>query len=107
MKKLEDKVVALEKRVKKLEEIVSPTVRSDELLESAKKLVRGHKYASASLLQRRLSIGYARAARILDQLENLGIIGPGEGAKPRKVLNTKSTGEIFVDALKRASLKSD
>ncbi len=41
--------------------------------------------ASASLLQRRLRIGYARAARILDILEDNGIIGPGEGAKPREV----------------------
>ena len=42
--------------------------------------------ASASLLQRRLRIGYARAARLLDELEAAGIIGPGEGAKPRDVL---------------------
>lgn len=41
--------------------------------------------ASASLLQRKLSVGYARAARILDQLEQMGIVGPGEGAKPREV----------------------
>ena len=42
--------------------------------------------ASASLLQRRLAIGYARAARILDQLEARGVVGPGDGAKPRDVL---------------------
>jgi S-DNA-T family DNA segregation ATPase FtsK/SpoIIIE len=42
--------------------------------------------ASASLLQRKLSIGYARAARILDQLEEAGIVGQGEGSKPREVL---------------------
>ena len=42
--------------------------------------------ASASLLQRRLSVGYARAARILDQLEMAGVIGQGEGSKPRDVL---------------------
>ena len=41
--------------------------------------------ASASLLQRRLRVGYARAARLLDILEDKGIIGPGDGAKPRDV----------------------
>ncbi len=42
--------------------------------------------ASASLLQRRLSIGYARAARVIDQLEAAGVVGPAEGSKPREVL---------------------
>ncbi|MCX6705722.1 MAG: hypothetical protein NTV24_01275, partial [Candidatus Woesebacteria bacterium] len=42
--------------------------------------------ASASLLQRRLSIGYARAARIIDQLEAAGVVGVTEGSKPREVL---------------------
>jgi len=43
------------------------------------------KKASASLLQRRLRVGYARAARLLDVLEERGIIGPADGAKPREV----------------------
>lgn len=58
----------------------------DALFEDALRLICQHDKASASLLQRRLSIGYARAARILDQLEADGIIGPGEGSKPRDVL---------------------
>lgn len=58
----------------------------DALFEEAVKVVCQYDRASASLLQRRLSIGYARAARIIDQLEVAGIIGPGEGAKPRDVL---------------------
>jgi DNA segregation ATPase FtsK/SpoIIIE, S-DNA-T family len=58
----------------------------DPLFEEAMRLVCQHDKASASLLQRRLSVGYARAARILDQLEEHGIIGPGEGSKPRDVL---------------------
>ena len=57
----------------------------DPLYEEAKKIVVEAKKASASLLQRRLRIGYARAARLLDILEERGVVGPGEGAKPRKV----------------------
>ncbi len=57
----------------------------DELLEEAVMLVRSAKKASASLLQRRLKVGYARAARLLDIMEEKGIIGPGDGAKPREV----------------------
>ena len=58
----------------------------DQLFEDALRLICQHDKASASLLQRRLSVGYARAARILDQLEEAGVIGPGEGSKPRDVL---------------------
>lgn len=58
----------------------------DFLFEESVRVVCQYDRASASLLQRRLSIGYARAARILDQLEAEGIVGPGEGAKPRDVL---------------------
>ncbi len=57
----------------------------DPLYEEAKRLVVESKKASASLLQRRLRVGYARAARLLDILEERGVIGPGEGAKPREV----------------------
>jgi len=57
----------------------------DALFEQAKEEVTRAGKASASLLQRRLRIGYARAARLLDILEGQGIIGPGEGAKPREV----------------------
>lgn len=58
----------------------------DELYEEAKEVVMAAGKASASLLQRRLRIGYARAARLLDALEEQGVIGPGDGAKPRQVL---------------------
>jgi S-DNA-T family DNA segregation ATPase FtsK/SpoIIIE len=57
----------------------------DELIPDAVRTIANHEKASASLLQRRLSIGYARAARILDQLQSLGIVGPADGAKPREV----------------------
>ena len=61
---------------------------SDELLEEAKKVLLQAGKASASLLQRRLRVGYARAARILDILEEEGFIGPAEGSKPREILAT-------------------
>jgi DNA segregation ATPase FtsK/SpoIIIE, S-DNA-T family len=57
----------------------------DELFEAAKEEVIRAKKASASLLQRRLRVGYARAARLLDVLEEKGIVGPADGAKPREV----------------------
>jgi len=57
----------------------------DELFIEALEVVTEAGKASASLLQRRLKIGYARAARLLDIMESKGIIGPGDGAKPREV----------------------
>jgi len=61
----------------------------DDLLFDAISLVVEEGQASISLLQRRLKIGYARAARIIDQMEERGIVGGYEGSKPRKVLITK------------------
>ncbi|MDE6020961.1 MAG: DNA translocase FtsK [Ruminococcus sp.] len=58
------------------------------LIEQAIEYVVQAGQASTSSLQRRLKVGYARAARIMDELENMGIIGPYEGAKPRRVLLT-------------------
>lgn len=58
----------------------------DGLFREAVNVVCQYDRASASLLQRRLSIGYARAARIIDQLESAGVISPGDGSKPREVL---------------------
>jgi hypothetical protein len=68
----------------------------DEHFKNAVELVVNYERASASLLQRRLSIGYARAARIIDQLEQAGVLGPAEGAEPREVL-IKSASELFGD----------
>lgn len=61
----------------------------DELLEQAIAVVVEAGLASTSLLQRRLKVGYARAARLVDEMEEKGIVGPFEGSKPRKVLMTK------------------
>ncbi len=58
----------------------------DELLSDAKEVIVQAGKASASLLQRRLKVGYARAARLLDLMEEQGIIGPSDGAKPRDIL---------------------
>ncbi len=61
----------------------------DDLFFDAIRVVQASNKASASLLQRQLRVGYARAARLLDIMEERGIVGPGEGAKPRKVLIDK------------------
>lgn len=61
----------------------------DELFEKAIKEMVPYDMASASFLQRKLSIGYARAARLLDQLEYAGIVSPANGAEPRRILITK------------------
>lgn len=61
----------------------------DELYNEAVKIVTEAGKASASLLQRRLKVGYARAARLLDLMEENGLIGPGDGAKPREILMDK------------------
>ncbi len=66
----------------------------DELFEEAVRTVCQYDRASASLLQRRLKVGYARAARMLDELEEAGIVGTGEGSKPRDVL-VKNAEEYF------------
>ncbi|MBU4348346.1 DNA translocase FtsK [Patescibacteria group bacterium] len=59
----------------------------DELFDEAVKIVREAKKASTSFLQRKLAIGYARAARLIDMMEERGIVGPGEGAKARIVIS--------------------
>ena len=69
----------------------------DELYGEARGLVIEAQKASASYLQRRLRIGYARAASILDMLEKKGVIGPGEGAKPRDVLVRKDAADRLIE----------
>jgi S-DNA-T family DNA segregation ATPase FtsK/SpoIIIE len=74
----------------KLQSAVTPeeevTNEDEELVEKCLEIIRQEKRASTSLLQRRLRLGYTRAARIVDILEQRGILGPGEGAKPREIL---------------------
>jgi S-DNA-T family DNA segregation ATPase FtsK/SpoIIIE len=58
----------------------------DELYEEAVRIVLETRQASVSMLQRRLGLGYARAARIIDMMEGDGVVGPYQGSKPRDVL---------------------
>lgn len=71
----------------------------DPLYEEAKNLVIEADKASASFLQRRLRIGYARAARLLDLMEARGVIGPGDGAKPREILIKNNTNNDEVNEI--------
>ncbi len=66
-----------------------PSDDGDPMLNEAIELVVELGQASTSLLQRKMRLGYARAARVIDQMEERGVIGPSEGAKPRQVLMTK------------------
>lgn len=65
----------------------------DELYEQAREIVMSAGKASSSYLQRRLKVGYARAARLLDILEERGVVGPGEGSKPREVMGREAGQE--------------
>ena len=61
----------------------------DEMLPAAVDVILETGQASVSMLQRRLKLGYARAARIVDEMEGKGIVGPFQGSKPRAILITK------------------
>lgn len=69
----------------------------DPLFEDVKRIVLETKKASASFLQRRLRIGYSRAARLIDMLEDKGIVGPADGAKPREVYADKIDAEAITN----------
>ena len=62
------------------------TDEDEELVEKCLEIIRQEKKASTSMLQRRLRLGYTRAARIVDILENRGVLGPENGAKGREIL---------------------
>ncbi|HDP81087.1 MAG TPA: DNA translocase FtsK, partial [Spirochaetes bacterium] len=95
----EDEVMAIVQHLRKLgvpsyidideaifeEDIEDDETGDDELFVEALKIVEETKKASASYLQRRLSIGYNRAARIIELMEERGYVGPQQGSKPREV----------------------
>jgi S-DNA-T family DNA segregation ATPase FtsK/SpoIIIE len=69
----------------------------DDMFQDAARVIVSHQQGSVSLLQRRLKLGYSRAARIVDQLEEAGIVGPSEGSKAREVYvdNEEALETIF------------
>ena len=71
------------------------TISDDELYEDARQIVIEAGKASTSYLQRRLKIGYARAARLVDMLEERGVVGQGEGAKARQVLIVNESSDAL------------
>lgn len=103
------KIKELEKRVEKIENFLRslPTFDEtievekervdevDELYDQALMIVLGSEKVSASFLQRRLQIGFARACRLLEQLEENGIIGTADGSKPRDVLIKQEDIELL------------
>lgn len=70
----------------------------EELVGKAIEICRTEQKISTSILQRRFRLGYTRASRVMDMLESLGIVGPGDGAKPREILSVADTaiGEEYV-----------
>ncbi len=72
----------------------------DPLLPEAIRIIASMKKASATMLQRKLRIGFSRAGRIVDQLEELGIVGPPDGSRPREVLITPDQVEDIIKKLK-------
>lgn len=73
----------------------------DELFDEAARIIVRHQQGSVSLLQRRLKVGYSRAARIVDELEQAGIVGPFDGSKARQVLcETEEELELVLEGLR-------
>jgi S-DNA-T family DNA segregation ATPase FtsK/SpoIIIE len=73
----------------------SEELTGDEMLPAAVDVILETGQASVSMLQRRLKLGYARAARIVDEMEEKGIVGPFQGSKPRTILVTKEQWETM------------
>lgn len=77
----------------------SKDMELDSLYMQAKEIILGTGNASTTFLQRKLKVGYARAASLMDQLEANGIVGPADGSKPRKIYGNKQGDEPFLDGL--------
>lgn len=113
LEQLETEIVSLKIRLRRVESFIEsmPTaddyiepLGEDELLEEAAKVAIQYDRVSASLLQRRLSIGYARAARLIDQLEAKGAISTSDGSsKPREVLWEKVPDNFASDVTESSS----
>lgn len=85
---------------KKRQTGIGGSISEDELFEEAAQIVVRHQQGSVSLLQRRLKVGYSRAARLIDELEAAGIVGPFDGSKAREVLvETEAELETILKSL--------
>ena len=84
MEKAVEKIVSVLKG--RIDQVGDESDEKDPIFEKAVELILFTGQASASYLQRKLKLGYARAARIIDQMEQEGIVGPSEGSKPREIL---------------------
>lgn len=112
IKELEGKILDLTIRLRRMEEFIKafPNVEEylgteeeidpDSDLESVVRLVAQFETVSASFLQRKISIGYSRAARLLDRLEEIGIVNIGEGSKPRQVLTQNA--KAYLEKLEKS-----
>ncbi|MEK7189808.1 MAG: DNA translocase FtsK [Patescibacteria group bacterium] len=90
-----DEITAKQQKTFEFNSANVPSEDDDPLLDEAKEVLMQAGKGSASLLQRRLKVGYARAARLLDLLEKIGFIGPADGAKPRELLIKGTGGDII------------
>ena len=95
IEEIERKATQTEKRSVPDPEPTSDELTGDEMLPQAVDVILETGQASVSMLQRRLKLGYARAARIVDEMEEKGIVGPFQGSKPRTILVTKEQWEIM------------
>jgi DNA segregation ATPase FtsK/SpoIIIE, S-DNA-T family len=87
--------------------LVSASIDSDdddELYEDARAVVMEAGKASTSYIQRKLKVGYSRAARLMDLLEERGVIGPADGAKPREVLSSGSSTSDAIGVSDQSSI---
>ena len=93
MEEIERKAVQNDNKAPSEAEPTSEELAGDEMLPAAVDVILETKQASVSMLQRRLKLGYARAARIVDEMEEMGIVGPFQGSKPRAILVTREQWE--------------
>lgn len=86
-----DDIVA-DKSTESVEDAGSANISGDDLFSDAVRVIVSTQKGSASMLQRKLSLGYNRAAKLIDEMEELGVVGPANGSKPREVLITDAEG---------------
>ncbi len=95
MEEIDKKAAQTGKNSSPASEPAAEEVEGDEMLPAAVDVILETGQASVSMLQRRLKLGYARAARIVDEMEERGIVGPFQGSKPRAILVTKEQWEAM------------